>query len=320
MPRESLPAELGPYFHVRDALRAGVSRARLRHPSLRRPFHGVRSLDPGRGSPWPDSIFGARGAPEDAHIDRARAYAAVAAEGAFFSHVTAAAIWGLPLPPKLLRDDTIDVSVWAPGRAPRGRGVRGHQAHEALAHVRRHPATGLLVTSPATTWAALAAVLPNVRDVVAVGDAAVRSWRTTPLAQLHELTAAAGAGRRVGVARLREALPQIRTRSASRPETHLRLVVVDAGLSEPELNYEVFDAGMYLGALDLAYPRLKIGLEYEGEHHLLDPDQWARDIARYERLTAAGWIIVRVTKTQLFSDPAELVARVRRAITARAQG
>lgn len=124
----------------------------------------------------------------------------------------------------------------------------------------------------------------------------------------------------MGVARLREALPQIRTRSASRPETHLRLVVVDAGLSEPELNYEVFDAGMYLGALDLAYPRLKIGLEYEGEHHLLDPDQWARDIARYERLTAAGWIIVRVTKTQLFSDPAELVARVRRAITARAQG
>lgn len=124
----------------------------------------------------------------------------------------------------------------------------------------------------------------------------------------------------MGVARLREALPQIRTRSASRPETHLRLAVVDAGLPEPELNYEVFEAGSYLGALDLAYPRQKVGLEYEGEHHLLDPVQWARDIARYERLAAAGWIIVRVTKAQLFADTGELVARVRRAFGARAQG
>lgn len=318
MSRPFLPAELGPHFRVGDALRAGLTRARLRHPSFRRPFHGVRSLDPNVSSSWSTPILGARGANEEAHIYRALAYSAVAATGVFFSHVTAAVLWGLPLPASLVRTESIDVSVWAPGRAPRGRGVRGHQAHEKLTHVRRHPATGLLVTSPATTWAALAAVLPDVRDVVAVGDAAVRSWRVTaPLAELHELAAAAEAGRRVGVVRLRKALPQIRTRSASRPETHLRLVVVDDGLPEPELNFEVVEAGMYLAALDLAYPELKIGLEYEGEHHLLDPEQWALDIARYERLAAAGWIIIRVTKRQLFHDPAEVVARVRRAFATR---
>jgi hypothetical protein len=130
--------------------------------------------------------------------------------------------------------------------------------------------------------------------------------------------AAAGARRRVGVPRMGGALPLIRTRSASRPETHCRLTQVDAGLPEPDLNYDVYVNGVRIACVDLAYPRLRIAIEYEGEHHLLDPAQWARDIQRYEKLAAAGWHVIRVTKGELFDEPAKLVRRVRAAIVSRA--
>jgi len=181
--------------------------------------------------------------------------------------------------------------------------------------MRRDPHTGLMLASPATTWAMLGAVLVDCDDVVAAGDAAVREWRVAePLASMAQLSAAIDVGRRIGIGRLRTALPFVRTRSGSRPETRLRLLLVAAGLPEPELNADVFDGGRHLGCVDLAYPSLRIAIEYEGEHHLLDPQQWASDIQRYERLTAAGWTVIRVTKTDLFGTPAEVVARVRRAM------
>ena len=60
----------------------------------------------------------------------------------------------------------------------------------------------------------------------------------------------------------------------------MRLTVIDAGLPQPEVNYDVIEAGRWLGQVDLAYPELRIAIEYEGEHHLTDPLQWAEDIAR----------------------------------------
>ena len=171
--------------------------------------------------------------------------------------------------------------------------------------------------SPATTWASLGGVLAHPYDLVAAGDAVVRDWRTEPLATIDQLRAVIAAGRRVGIDRLRDAVPRVRTRAASRPETRCRLELVDAGLPEPELNYDVFEAGLWLACVDLAYPAARVAVEYEGEHHLLDPEQWARYILRYERLAAAGWLVIRVTKSELFEHPEAMVRRVRAAISQR---
>lgn len=138
-----------------------------------------------------------------------------------------------------------------------------------------------------------------------------------PLATLEQLDAAVRAGRRIGVGRLRLALPRVRGLAASRPESWTRLTLVDAGLPEPELNHDVFAGGVKLACVDLAYPALRIAVEYDGEHHLRDPEQWSRDIRRYERLEAAGWIVIRVAKAELFSAPGVLVERVNRAIARR---
>lgn len=309
-----LPAELGQHFLVGAARRAGASAARLRRGDLVAPFHGVRSIAAASGL-TEDRLGQRLGDAELDHLHRAAAFSSGIGTHQFFTHVTAAIAWGIPLPYRIVAEADVHVGVFAPARLPRMRGVRGHQVSPHLAFTRVDPHTGLLLTSPAATWAMLGAVLRDRDELVAAGDAAVREWRVAePLASVSQLVAAVAAGRRVGVSRLREALPLIRTRSASRPESLVRLHVIGAGLPEPELNVDVFAGGRFLGCVDLAYPALRIAIEYEGEHHLLDPEQWASDIRRYEELIAAGWTVIRVTKTDLFATPAELVARVRRAI------
>ena len=238
-------------------------------------------------------------------------------EHEFFSHVTAAVIHEVTLPESLLEGADLHVAVLSPLRLPRSHGVRGHQAVPRLTVVGQGARASLRVADPATTWAMLGAVIRHPHDLVAAGDSLVRDWRTVPAATIADLDRAIRRGRRVGIRRLRAALPDVRTRSASRPETRTRCVIVEGRLPEPELNYDVYEYGVRLACVDLAYPRLRIAIEYEGEHHLIDPVQWARDIARYESLAAAGWKVIRVTKSELFGTPESIVRRVRAAIAER---
>lgn len=301
-----------------DAVRAGIPRARLRGKDLVAPFHGLR-VRAGEAAAFGVDRRGREfGSHERDHLDRASAFAVSMDGDLFFSHLTAAIIWGVPLPPALVRSAPVHVGVLAPHRLPRGRGVRGHQLRPHSTCLVHDEFTQWRVTSAATTWATLAAVLKDPADLIAAGDAFVRTWRVdAPLATTAQLEAAVRAGRRVGVAALRAALPDLRTRSASRPETRVRLELMWSGLPEPHLNHDVRDRGRHVACVDLAYPGLRIAMEYEGEHHLLDPDQWAYDIRRYEELARLGWTVIRITKSDLFDRPRELVARVRRAIAAR---
>lgn len=313
-----LPVELGSVFTVQEALASGVGVSRLRRTDLTRPFRGLRTTDSPASSDSPKDLQ---------HLVTARAlqYARIMPSQSFFTHVTSAVLWGLPLPRSLFRATSetmtphatlLDVGVFSPDRNLRTAGVRGHEVAARRAHVVRHPQFGVSLASPASTWAMLGSVLRQ-HDVIALGDAVVRerifSDDPPPLASLAQLDAAVRSGRRVGIRRLREAVPFVRTRSASRTESLTRMLIIDAGLPEPELNWSVFDAGLLVACVDLAYPALLIAVEYEGEHHLLDPVQWSKDIARYERLAALGWIVIRVTKHDLFSDPDSIVRRIRSA-------
>lgn len=315
MQRLEIPSFLGSRFRTADALDAGVTRSRLRGADIRHPFRGVCALDLETAMVEASAHYGAH---ELEHISRALDYAAHMGPYVFFSHVTAAILRRLPLPLWAVLDAPIHVAVFEPGRLPRGKGVRGHQTSTRLASFQTDPETGLRIASPATTWAMSASYLRQLADVVAVGDAAVRTWRVDePLTTIAQLERAMDAGRRVGVGMLRAALPLLRTGSASRQETHVRLLLIDGGCGEPHLNYDIFADGVRLGAVDFAYPALKIAIEYEGEHHLRSADQWDHDIDRYNAMRAAGWIVIHVTKVKLYSNPEAIVAEVRRALASR---
>lgn len=189
-----------------------------------------------------------------------------------------------------------------------------------MASVVREPSSGFRVTSPASTWAMMGALL-DVEDLVALGDAFVRvpmrPGDPPAMTTIDRLRSAVGAGRRLGAAALREALPQIRLRSRSTQETRARLRLLDGGLPEPSLNFPVVVDGKIAALLDLAYPKLLLAFEYEGEHHLSDPVQWAADIRRLEMLADLGWRIVRVTKSDLGEHLDQFIARAAAAYRAR---
>jgi len=69
--------------------------------------------------------------------------------------------------------------------------------------------------------------------------------------------------------------------------------------------------------VDLAYPHLRIAIEYEGDQHRTDPRQWQRDIEKHELLADLGWRVIRFSRDHVFSDPESIARRVRAAIAAR---
>lgn len=267
MPRSPrpLPGSLSESFSVAAARAAGVTARRLRHHTLAAPFRGVRQQPPqDKGEDELDAdagLLAKEAASLKDEIRRlAQAFAAIAPPVWFFSHITAAVLWGLPVPIRLLRAAVrpttsdgvrqpprgIDVAVHAPRRASKARGVRGHQLRPGLATVRE--VSGPRVTSPATTWSLLAELL-TVDELIELGDAIVRIPRrdrmrrgfpSDALATLAELEAAAAAPYRRHADKLRTALAEVRVGSASPGETRVRLACVRDGLPEPELDVDVF--------------------------------------------------------------------------------
>jgi very-short-patch-repair endonuclease len=67
----------------------------------------------------------------------------------------------------------------------------------------------------------------------------------------------------------------------------------------------------------MGWPEWKVGVEYDGEQHWTNPDDYADDIERLEYLAAQGWIIVRVSSRQLRYDRDGILGRVRDALTQR---
>ncbi|WP_424463422.1 endonuclease domain-containing protein [Pseudoclavibacter helvolus] len=116
-------------------------------------------------------------------------------------------------------------------------------------------------------------------------------------------------GRNVGATRMRAAIPQIRQGVESPMETLTRLVIVDAGFPEPLVGYRVHAGQVFIGRVDLAYPELKIAVEYDGEYHW-DPEQAKKDVARINRLQEAGWLVIRITIDDLFKRRATFFAQL----------
>lgn len=229
---------------------------------------------------------------------------------AFFSHSTAARIWGFPLPSRL-RGDVLHVSVMKPARAPRLKGIAGHHCMPGTVSVVTH--SGLRLSGFVDTWCALSAQL-SLDELVIAGDWLVR--RKRPLASLEQLRAAAKSfAGRPGARVLATALALVRERTDSPRETRLRLTLVRAGLPEPEVNFKICDAaGRFIAFGDLAYPKHRVLVEYDGAHHREDEDQFNRDVDRLDDIMQLDWRVVRINKSH---TQAQIVARVTAALRAR---
>ncbi|WP_208856875.1 hypothetical protein [Rathayibacter oskolensis] len=276
--------------------------AQLRSPRLASPFHGVRT------SVLPIT-----------HLDRARAYRPRLRPTQFYSHLTAAEIWGVPLPSRSAEDDPIHVGALVPHRPPRTRGVVGHTL--GAEHVEVVERWGMPVLTAATTWMTLATLLTD-RDLLAAADHLLLAPRyesrtdDRPYTTLSELEARLEGFRGRGRKRLLEALHLASTRAASRRETWLRSLLHEAGLPAPEVNAEIWDGGVLIAVGDLVFRRWKVLAEYDGGQHRTDDAQFARDRERSLRLQLAGWIIVVVRAEGLGRGRSRTVSEVKQALSA----
>ncbi|WP_155865022.1 hypothetical protein [Gryllotalpicola ginsengisoli] len=286
-------------FSVSAALDAGISRGRLRGADLRRTFHGARStvpLPPAESEPS-----------RAAALRRLREYRPLLREGQFFSDVSAAVLWGLPLPWHLYAEPPHVATTW-PARAPRVGGTIGH-AYQQPRTLRRGD---WVLQSPADAWCGLAPHL-TVDELVAAGDALF--WRQRKLTTRARLGAAIRRfGGRRGAVKLRAAFALIRENAESAKETEWRLAIMRAGFPEPEINYPLYDSdGKLIAVFDLAYPLWVTGIDYEGQHHAANAEQFAHDIRRYNAIRRAGWADIRIaarsTRAEILDD---LEAELRR--------
>lgn len=157
------------------------------------------------------------------------------------------------------------------------------------------------------------ATLLGLRHLVRAGDALVRAGLTS----IETLIAFTSASHLDGVVRAREAALLVRDRVDSPRETDVRLLLVCAGLPEPEVNVDVHaDDGAWLARGDLVLRRWRIVVEHDGWHHERDADQRQKDHFRRERLEAADWTLIVVTQAD-FAHPTSIVSRTFEAMVRR---
>lgn len=290
-------------FRAAEARRSGVSRSRLRHPALHAPFVDVRAA----------SI-------ESVH-DLAAAYATRMRDGHVFGGLTAARLWGLPVPTPWRPDEPLVIA--RPLGTTRGRaaGTRHIAFDPAFVAVGVH--RGLPVLGPIGTALTIARELEH-EPLVHLVDALLTPSKRYPDLELpgRPHIAPDALARHLercrglhGVPALRDALADARVGVDSRFETITRRTIVLAGLPEPAVHPRVVIDGIDLHP-DLGYPQLHIAIEYEGDGHR-EAGRWDRDIDRYAMLEAAGWIVVRITKAHLARDGERCIARVRAALARR---
>lgn len=279
-----------PSFSLAEGRAHGLGRGALNRFDI--PYRGIRLH---RDAPGSSDL-----------LTRALVYAPRLKPWQFFSHETALALMGVPVP----WNAGIHVSTHRPMREPRIAGVTGHrlQKREAATLTSTH---GLPVEDPVRAWRQCG-LLWTTDALVIAADHLINPRRGgIEWATLADECTVMGDPRR----HLARALDQARVGSDSPRETTLRLAIVRAGLPEPILAHELFDIrGTFVARLDLAYPRLRIAVEYDGRQHAFDVTQFERDADRWREIEAAGWQLVRILNKDLAGDGRAAVHLVREAL------
>lgn len=236
-------------------------------------------------------------------VDQASAVLRELPDDAAVSHLTALRLYGLELGP--LRPFHVSTSTDAQTKHA---DVTLHRRDHRLS---RRDVRGLPCLGPDRSFVDSATLL-GVRDLVRAGDALVRAGLTS----VDTLIGYTIDSHLDGVVRARRAAVLVRAGVDSFRETDVRLLMVLAGLPEPECNRQILDGPVFLARGDLVLADHRIVVEYDGWHHERDAKQRAKDIFRRERLEAAGWTVIVVTAADL-QHPTSVVARIFEALVRR---
>ena len=195
--------------------------------------------------------------------------------------------------------------LWRNNHAPPGIIARNERfAEDEVATIR-----GLRVATPARTGFDLARHLLGAAAVAHLDDLA----RATGITRRDLITLVDRYPRARGNKRARSLIDMMDGGAESPKESWLRLVLISAGLPPPTTQIKVSD-GPFVAYLDMGWETPMVAVEYDGDHHRLDRNQYVKDIRRAEILERLGWHVIRVIKED---RPHAIVERVARALTQR---
>jgi very-short-patch-repair endonuclease len=217
------------------------------------------------------------------------------------SHRTAASVWELMEAREPLEITTIGSEI---------RSRRGLTVHRmgSLSRTDVRGCRKLPVTSPARTLLDLAGVL-DIHELEAAYAFALRRELTSPT-DIAKAIARAPQSR--GVANLRELTRYGATPTLTRSEYERRFLrlIRAADLPRPLVN------AMAEGhEVDYLWPAHKLAVEFDGFGFHGDRRAFERDRLRDQRLTAAGYRVMRVTARQLDLTPEAVIARLATALS-----
>jgi hypothetical protein len=224
---------------------------------------------------------------------------------AWASHATAARVMGLPIP--ALPGE--HVTVVERRRRRNRRDVTCHLSRKGLVKV----VSGARVSAPQQVFVELATQLTLV-DLVIVGDHMVRKG-LVGLEKLRRFSADASGP---GAALARIAAGYVRSGVDSPMETRLRLLIVLAGLPEPEVNLLVGDE-VERRKYDLSYRRSRTILEYDGRQHVERVEQWEADLERREAIDDDQWRIMVFVAKDIYKSPGRTLERIHRVLRLRGE-
>ncbi|MCI4065288.1 endonuclease domain-containing protein [Micromonospora sp. R77] len=288
------PAELaGKVFFARDAIQRGLlTRNELRSSAWRQLFHNV----------YADARL--------AVSHRTRCLAAASwlfPPGCLVAGRSAVALLGGPVPGP---DEPVEVLVDPASRFGPLAGLLIHVCRWSEDDVQR--IEQVPVTNAVRTCWDLACWL-DVVEAVALVDALLHVG-VVRLAQLKAYLVRRRGAR--GVRRFAEVLSLVDGGAGSLPESRLRVRLVRAGLPRPVTQYVIERGNRFIARVDLAWPELKVAVEYDGLWHR-DPDQFHRDRQRLNKMLGDDWIVLHVTSKRMKEDFPAVLAEIRTALAAR---
>ena len=267
----------------------GLSPKALRGPGYRRLFRNVLVSAATPATP----------------IQRVRGALALHVAEAWASHASAARVKGAPIP--TIADEHVSVSHQKLRRHHRG--VRCHVGDPRGIVVEHR----IRVSGDVEMFIELSGQLTLV-DLVVVGDWLARRRGVTPT----QLVRACGRSRHKDARKALAAARYVRSGVDSPMETRLRMLIVLAGLPEPEVNLKIrAEDGEVLRMYDLSYPAVRVAVEYNGKLHVEVIETWEDDLERRADMDDDDWRLVVVISSGIYKDPLRTLTRVHRVLLAR---
>ncbi|MET7879768.1 hypothetical protein [Micromonospora profundi] len=243
------------------------------------------------------------------HIRCAAAARWVLPPGVLIAGRSAAALYGAT---SVADHEPLDVLVPIGQRFGPVSGLTVHTGAISASDVGVH--SGVALTTPTRTCWDLAQWLPT-EEAVAVVDR-IAGLRLVTLPRLRT-DARARVGSR-GWKRMLRVTELADAGAESAQESRLRVRIVLAGLPAPVTQFVVERDGRFVARLDLAWPHLKVAVEYDGLWHH-DPEQFHRDRRRLNRLLGEDWLVLHITAKRFREDFDGFLAELRAALRTRSR-